>query len=152
MKRAGVQWGIGRYLYHLTEMYAVLSKGSQKPDGIGWRKHKVKGTEKVYYWRPPELPGWAMPKVKSENANDIEKPVTDRDRSNLYFRWKTVLAGEEKDKAVLRAAFDTWVYSIVGPFPIGDLKCWTPQMLTDCSQRLLNTKPGGKGPTPDVHF
>lgn len=56
MKRAGVQWGIGRYLYDLGESWAEVSSSRQK----GWHYGKLKdGTE--FYWQPPSLPEWAVP-------------------------------------------------------------------------------------------
>lgn len=63
MKRAAVQWGIGRYLYDLGESWAdVLDK---KKDGARYAncKIKVNGQEEwvQFYWIPPRLPEWAMP-------------------------------------------------------------------------------------------
>jgi len=53
MKRAAVQWGIGRYLYGLEEGWALFSdKGPYSA--------KIEG--KFYHWSPPELPAWALPK------------------------------------------------------------------------------------------
>lgn len=53
MKRAAVQWGIGRYLYHLEEGWAQFSdRGaySTKTKSGQWAK-----------WNPPQLPAWALP-------------------------------------------------------------------------------------------
>ena len=59
MKRAAVQWGIGRYLYKLEENFAkVVDRGT---------KGAIKGRLKdktPFYWVPPELPIWAVPKGK----------------------------------------------------------------------------------------
>lgn len=56
MKRAAVQWGIGRYLYNLEEGFAQTSLDKKQ----GWHRAKLKdGTG--FYWSPPSLPGWAMP-------------------------------------------------------------------------------------------
>lgn len=54
MKRAAVQWGIGRYLYELDEGWAqIVEKG----------EHYAKTKEgKAFYWNPPPLPAWALPK------------------------------------------------------------------------------------------
>ena len=65
-KRAAVSWGIGRYLYNLEEEFAEVSKDKKK----GWKYHK-EGKETVY-WKPPELPDWAIPdneKVAREIRN-----------------------------------------------------------------------------------
>lgn len=54
MKRAAVQWGIGRYLYNLDADYAVISdKGKYYHDD---KKQGVK-----FRWNPPKLPAWALP-------------------------------------------------------------------------------------------
>lgn len=58
MKRAAVQWGIGRYLYNLESGWAVISpKGKYKGDA------KPRGSNnKIYFkWDPPPLPHWALP-------------------------------------------------------------------------------------------
>ena len=55
-KRAGVAWGIGRYLYELGDSWAACSSEKRKD----WNYAKTKdGT--VFYWQPPELPAWAVP-------------------------------------------------------------------------------------------
>lgn len=56
MKRAAVQWGIGRFLYALEEMFAnVHEKGRHRG------KLSEKYGNKVYRWDPPALPEWALP-------------------------------------------------------------------------------------------
>lgn len=53
MKRAGVQWGIGRYLYQLEEAFAKIhQKGT-------FRAKLKDGT--TFHWDPPALPAWALP-------------------------------------------------------------------------------------------
>lgn len=64
MKRAAVQWGIGRYLYKLEA--AIVTPQTAKPDGMdGWIVAQVKlngaRKERIYYKRP-KLPAWALPK------------------------------------------------------------------------------------------
>lgn len=56
MKRAAVQWGIGRFLYALEETFAnVHEKGRHRG------KLSEKYGNKVYRWDPPALPDWALP-------------------------------------------------------------------------------------------
>lgn len=59
MKRAAVQWSIGRYLYDLDTFFAECSK--DKPQDMkGWEKAKIKdGT--WFYWKAPELPKKYLP-------------------------------------------------------------------------------------------
>lgn len=55
MKRAAVQWGIGRYLYDLDEAWARVHDGG---------KHSARTKDGTWFkWDPPELPEWATPKV-----------------------------------------------------------------------------------------
>lgn len=53
MKRAAVQWGIGRYLYRLETSWAKVN-----PQGT--HRGNAKGTR--FRWDPPSLPEWAIPK------------------------------------------------------------------------------------------
>lgn len=72
MKRAAVQWGIGRYLYDLDAGYAVISNTG---------KHFQKGKSGEYdsfKWDPPSLPAWALPEgtpVKPLETIDIETAI-----------------------------------------------------------------------------
>lgn len=64
MKRAAVQWGIGRYLYRLEANFAKVSEqGSHR--GVAYASDADRKARKnpVYFrWDPPELPAWALPK------------------------------------------------------------------------------------------
>jgi len=63
MKRAAVQWGIGRYLYNLEAGFVNMTE--EKPaDMKGWYMHYDKDTKTRFYWQPPKLPEWALPKAK----------------------------------------------------------------------------------------
>ena len=53
MKRAAVQFGIGRYLYNLTESFVNISEN-------GKMSGKTK-EGKWFKWDPPSLPAWALP-------------------------------------------------------------------------------------------
>jgi hypothetical protein len=60
MKRAAVQWGIGRYLYALEETFAnIHERGRHR----GKLSDKLGG--KTFRWDPPELPEWALPAQRS---------------------------------------------------------------------------------------
>jgi hypothetical protein len=70
MKRAAVQWGIGRYLYRLDESFAQVSEGGR------FRAKAKDGT--TFRWDPPSLPAWALPEgVKQAPARKpaAESPV-----------------------------------------------------------------------------
>ncbi len=65
MKRAAVQWGIGRYLYDLDEGWARVHEGgrfSAKAKDGAWFK-----------WDPPELPAWATPRPRLASAEQVQR-------------------------------------------------------------------------------
>lgn len=59
MKRAAVQWGIGRYLYNLDETWVDLKERGQ---------NYVKFDNKPMYWDNPVLPAWALPTLKVQDV------------------------------------------------------------------------------------
>ena len=61
MKRAAVQWGIGRYLYYLDEGFATILNEKSSEGNYGKTKEGVK-----FKWLPPELPAWALPGGKGK--------------------------------------------------------------------------------------
>ncbi len=93
MKRAAVQWGIGRYLYKLEAGWGTVSKK-------GKYSGKIKPSGKWFKWDPPTLPTWALPlnsvKLKIHNKEqpkghdeiiDIESLLpTVRTEIKLFFK------------------------------------------------------------------
>ena len=75
MKRAAVQWGIGRYLYYLD--FQVVNVVPDRPNArfvrVDDRKREVKG-----YAIIPVLPSWALPAEErgSDKETGHEKPGT----------------------------------------------------------------------------
>ncbi len=69
MKRAGVQWGIGRYLYQLEEGWAVVG-----PEGSNYVAKNDKKEMPAFRWDPPKLPKWALP--TSDEKAQPSRPVT----------------------------------------------------------------------------
>lgn len=61
MKRAAVQWGIGRYLYNLEETWVDVKERGQ--NYINDKRANVTG-----YWDDPILPNWALPEVTVEDV------------------------------------------------------------------------------------
>lgn len=57
LKRAGSVWGIGRYLYELDTGFAQIVPQGTKDAKWGQTKDKAE-----FYWVPPKLPQWALPK------------------------------------------------------------------------------------------
>lgn len=99
MKRAGVQWGIGRYLYNLEENFAVITEhgkyfasGKDKTTGKAWR----------FKWNPPALPLWAMPA-----ATTVTQPA------------KELTPLRPKTPAIPVSAGDRQMPYTIGPAPAG---------------------------------
>jgi hypothetical protein len=65
MKRAAVQWGIGRLLYNLEEGWATV------PDGGRCSARTKDG--KWFKWDPPTLPEWATPKPEPATAEQLAR-------------------------------------------------------------------------------
>ena len=69
MKRAAVQWGIGRYLYGIPEGWGIPTEKGE---------YSAKTKEGTWFrWNPPALPVWALPQVEKKpdpQANGNGKP------------------------------------------------------------------------------
>lgn len=142
MKRAGAQWGIGRYLYHLEEGFAEVSESG----GKGWNYARLpeKHGGAAYYWRPPALPGWALPKEK-------EHAVSADELAGLKQAWRVKYASDVKNPADLRDGFARFVVSVCGEFPLADPSCWTRDAMERCRQRIATAAELG-GVSSDVPF
>ncbi|CNF27824.1 DNA damage response protein A [Yersinia nurmii] len=74
MKRAAVQWGIGRYLYSLEEGFADVSLEKRN----GWNRASTKD-KKIIYWTPPVLPAWALPlQIEKVVVREVKDPDVGR--------------------------------------------------------------------------
>ena len=71
MKRAAVQWGIGRYLYRLTENFATVIHSKQE----GSHSSKVKGVDEYVNWLAPTLPDWAQPSKQRINKEQMQSTL-----------------------------------------------------------------------------
>jgi hypothetical protein len=65
MKRAAVQWGIGRYLYDLPEGFAIINSNG--------RFHGKTKDNATFRWSPPELPAWALPKGAGKPTEVVDR-------------------------------------------------------------------------------
>ena len=66
MKRAAVQWGIGRYLYNLDEGWANVHDGGANYVG----RNQKKGIP-AFKWDAPRIPDWALP---GGSGKPVEQP------------------------------------------------------------------------------
>ena len=147
MKRAGAQWGIGRYLYHMDETFAETAEQSPNKNDRRWkyaRLPKDKGGD-VYYWKTPGLPGWALPK-------EPEHEVSPEELGTIKNEWRKTFVPDCKDPKELREGFERFVHSIVGEsLPVSDHTCWTQDALEKCRERIESTTEPN-GPSADVPF
>lgn len=67
MKRAAVQWGIGRYLYNLDATFAKISN-----NGKYYQPKNDKKQIPAFKWDPPQLPKWALPEGCEAKTPEIE--------------------------------------------------------------------------------
>lgn len=74
MKRAAVQWGIGRYLYNLEAGFAIFDEHG---------KYKDKIENEWYRWNPPALPSWAIPGPSLKMQEAILKANTKEEKASL---------------------------------------------------------------------
>ena len=144
MKRAGAQWGIGRYLYLLDETFAEVSEAAQRSREWHYAKLPEKNGGSVYYWKTPDLPGWAMPK---EEEHEISQAELD----SLKQVWRGKFAPDSKVPKDLREGFTRFVTSVCGEFPSADFTCWTRDAFDRCAIRIQETTDVA-GPSADVPF
>lgn len=145
MKRAGAQWGIGRYLYHLDEVFAEVSE-SQPAGSRLWNYARLpeKHGGAAYWWKTPGLPAWALPKEE-------EHAITQSELNGLKRQWKEKLGVDMRNPKDLREGFARWVTSMVGEFPLDDYTCWTREVYAKCVEQL-NATTDPHGPSGDVPF
>ena len=142
MKRAGAQWGIGRYLYQLSETFADVSDDFQR----GWERAtlpKDNGGGTIY-WKPPKLPSWALPK-------EPEYEISESDLKTLKKAWKDKFAPTSKNPSDLSDGFIRFVHSVCGEFPVNDISAWLRGSYEQCMTRIKETT-DPKGPSSDVRF
>lgn len=85
MKRTAVQWGIGRYLYNLSQTWVpIKSSGTNYINttvGPKDKKEWIKG-----YWNAPTLPDWALPEGyehKEIPASQAHEIIVDESLVNI---------------------------------------------------------------------
>lgn len=84
MKRAAVQWGIGRYLYDLDQGWANIHPKGQHYAGKDQRKNLPS-----MKWDPPQLPAWALPSIDSKTAQEVERELRNcKNLTELAAVWK----------------------------------------------------------------
>lgn len=90
MKRTAVQFGIGRYLYHLETGFANIQERKSAKTLSGQAKDKDNGHKVVYFnYIPPELPPFALPISKSQMKiieQDLVRTGTVEEKMLTHFK------------------------------------------------------------------
>jgi hypothetical protein len=81
MKRAAVQWGIGRYLYDLPSGFATIHEGG---------KNFAKTKDGVFRWDPPAIPSKFLPAAEHETAEAHVQPVSEEILSLIRTAYKQI--------------------------------------------------------------
>lgn len=108
MKRAAVQWGIGRYLYDLGENFAqVVDKGTKGAHYANC-KVKVNGKEEyaTFHWLPPQN---VLPDAKTEPLKVAGRAPDSQDAARDQHKQKL----REHTDARRKEADDKWIAKAV---------------------------------------
>lgn len=106
MKRAGVQFGIGRYLYQMDEEFAkcraVSSRRECQFDNYQWVKpgKNDKWSPFGLDWETPGLPSWALPTADVEPFREPLRAATNMDELKSAYLIAYRFAQTSGDKAM----------------------------------------------------
>lgn len=92
MKRAAVQWGIGRYLYDVPEQLVQIVEA--RTQGANFARGKTKGPDPqrfTFWWLPPKLPTWALPRAGAD-----ETPTTEQEAELAQLLAESCWSEEER--------------------------------------------------------
>lgn len=116
MKRAAVQWGIGRYLYNIEEGFAQVSTDKRND----WNRAKLKDNTQ-FWWLPPQLPSWALPPVTTPETPQQQNEETSRTPDDAL-REFTELAAAESDLEALKGLYKA-AWNALSTSPEHQQKC-----------------------------
>lgn len=106
MKRTGVQWGIGRYLYQFDVGFAIVKPCVNRKDvdpGFTFHENKKKGD--IFQWKPPALEAWALPLTSKDISSYMKLLSEVSDFDELRFAWQEIykVSTSEGDDAITKA-------------------------------------------------
>lgn len=146
-KRAGEEWGIGRYLWSLGRLFAEATEDDPR-NPKEWTYGKLADRNTEYWWKPPMLPTWAMPR---DMVAPQESRVTTEDLAQLKHLWKRKVAPNEKNLAILQSRYSKLLQNVFGETPPDNPANWTKAMVAEV-RRIIDTVKDGEGPSGDVPF
>lgn len=107
IKRTGVKWGIGRYLYQFDSGFATVKPVDSRRDtdtANGFIYHENKKKNQKFQWKPPTVPVWALPVTPKEIKKYIEAMENAESLANLrvIYQGAHKLATTEEDDELLK--------------------------------------------------
>jgi len=102
MKRAGVQWGIGRYLYYLEATFAKTSLTKIN----GWNQGYDKKSNTKYWWETPTLPNFALPITSEARKQIVELTKVKEVNQEEFFKYFHVTDLEQLNREQSIKAID----------------------------------------------
>jgi len=108
MKRTGVQWGIGRYLYQFDVGFATVIPCDYRRDvKDGFIFHENKKKQEKFQWKPPALEAWALPLLEKDIKAVIKNLSEVSNLDELRFTWQVAykMAVSENDNEIM-ASFE----------------------------------------------
>lgn len=113
MKRTGVQWGIGRYLYQFDAIFAdakTCDNRYKTLDGYTYQDGTVKSSNSKFgfQWKPKPLPAWALPVTENDILKTIAVFEEVKDLTELRFAWQQAykMAVSENDDEMMKRLTD----------------------------------------------
>lgn len=106
MKRTGVQWGIGRYLYQFDVGFATVKACATRRDvdpGFTFHENKKKG--EIFQWKPPALEAWALPLTHKDISAYMKLLNEVGNFDELRFAWQEIykVSSSEGDDEITKA-------------------------------------------------
>ena len=105
MKRTGVQWGIGRYLYQFDVGFATVIPCANRRDlKPGFMFHQNKKKQEIFQWKPPALEAWALPLLEKDINAVVRNISKVNNLEELRFTWQAAykMAVSENDDEVMQ--------------------------------------------------
>jgi len=118
MKRTAVQWGVGRYLYNLTDNWTKVQDTRPAPNS----QKQQAGFHKGKYWSIPDLPEWALPGHSTISAVTDEF-ITDGMKATLWNHVKSHWDDDGMRKDVYQQAFDLFGQGDTMKFSVFQTAC-----------------------------
>ncbi len=145
MKRAAVQFGIGRYLYKLPAGFATICS-----NGKYWVAADERKKIPSFNWNPPALPPWALPSGTQAEPVQPVKPVKPVDRGKPIPTQAEESFSLEKTIMIIKACGDmmqlkkVWSqYNSIGKKLLSDQDFATMEFEKDAQKHLLTEQQKG---------